>query len=176
MAIVARALTLDLNALPVQQEELRIGLGMGVGNNKRPLLLVYPDAGTDGATSHVRYAVYMNLALNDRPVAGNLGQLIVTGQRIVGMMTHGTADGTKLDESAGSVFAFTFGLDDIQPPVAKTRWTGRVAGVIIASRPAQNPAFELTINSVVGALTDDGGLTYGQSFADLMASLRLRGY
>jgi hypothetical protein len=171
VAFAARALTLDLNALPVRQEELRIGFGMGVGNNKKPLLLVYPGTGADHETLHVRYAVYMNLALDGRPVAGNLGQLIVTGQCLVGMMTHGKANGTTLDESVGSVFAFTIGLDDIQPPTAKTRWTGRIASVVITSRPGQNPTFELTITSVVGVLTNGGGLTYRQSLADLMTSL-----
>jgi hypothetical protein len=175
VAIAARALTLDLNALPARQEELRIGFGMGVGNNKKPLLLVHPGTGDDYEALHVRYAVYMNLALDGRPVAGNLGQLIVTGQRLVGMMTHGKASDTTLDESVGSVFAFTIGMDDIQQPTAKTRWTGRVAGVVITSRPAQNPAFELAITSVVGVLTDEGGLTYGQSLADLMTSLTLAG-
>lgn len=171
MAIVARALTLDLNALPVRLEDLRLGLGMGVGNNKSPLLLVHPasDAGYEAA--YVRYAVYMNLTLDGRPAAGNLGQLIVTGQRLIGLMTHGNASGTKLDESAGSVFAFSIGLDDVRQPAPKTRWTGRVASVTIASQPGQNPPFELAVTSVIGVLTDSGGLAYGQSFADLMASL-----
>ncbi len=175
MAIAVRTLTLDLNALPARLEDLRIGFGLGVGNNKKPLLLVHPGTGADYEPLHVRYAVYMNLALDGRPAAGNLGQLIVTGQRLVGMMTHGKADGTTLDESVGSVFAFTIGMDDIQPPAAKTRWTGRVAAVVIAARPAQNPAFELTVTSVVGLLTDEGSLTFGQSFADLMTALTPRG-
>jgi hypothetical protein len=174
-AIAARALTLDLNALPARLEELRIGFGMGVGNNKKPLLLVYPGTGAGYEALHVRYAVYMNFALDGRSAAGNLGQLIVTGQRLVGMMTHGKANDTTLDESVGSVFAFTIGMDDIQQATAKTRWTGRVAGVTITSRPAQNPAFDLAITSVVGVLTDEGGLTYGLSFADLMTSLTLAG-
>ncbi len=46
-----------------------------------------------------------------------------------------------------------------------------MAGVIVRSQPAQNPAFELTVTSVVGTMTDTGTMTYGQSFADLMASL-----
>ena len=171
MPIVARALTLDLNALPVRLEDLRLGFGMGVGNNKAPLLLVYPSADVGYEPVHVRYAVYMSLTLNGRPAAGNLGQLIVTGQRLIGMMTHGNAEGTRLDDAAGSVFAFTIGLDEIQQPTPKTRWTGRVAGVTIASQPGQNPPFELAITSVVGVLADGGGLAYGQAFADLMASL-----
>jgi hypothetical protein len=180
VAIVATTLTLDLAALPTRSAELRVGFGMGVGNNNKQLLLLYP--GTDGGyePQHLRYAVYMTLTFDGMTV-GNLGQLVVTGQRLIGMMTHGSAGGTKLNESAGSVFAFTIGLDDIQPPATKTRWTGRVAGVIVRSQSAQNPAFELIVTSVVGTITDTGTMTYGQSFADLMASLtpatreRLRG-
>jgi hypothetical protein len=171
VAIVARALTIDLNSLPVRLEELRLGFEMGIGNNKRPLLLVHPASDAGHEPVHVRYAVYMNLTLNGRPAAGNLGQLIITGQRLIGLMTHGNANGTKLDESAGSVFAFTIGLDDIQQPAPKTRWTGRVASVTIASQAGQTPPFGLAVTSVVGVLSDSGDLTYGQSFADLMASL-----
>ncbi len=115
MAIVATTLTLDLAALPTRSAELRVGFGMGVGNNNKQLLLLYP--GTDGGyePQHLRYAVYMTLTFDGMTV-GNLGQLVVTGQRLIGMMTHGSAGGTKLNESAGSVFAFTIGLDDFSRP------------------------------------------------------------
>jgi hypothetical protein len=171
LALVARALSLDLSALPVRLEELRLRFAMGAGNNNRAVLLVYPAAEAGYEPVHIRFAVYMNLVVDGKPAAGNLGQLIVTGHRLIGMLTHGNADATKLDESAGSVFAFTIGLDDIQQPVPKTRWTGRVAAVTIASQPAQDPLFELAVTSVVGELADSGELGYRQSLADLIASL-----
>jgi hypothetical protein len=34
--------------------------------------------------------------------AGKLGQLVVTGERVVGMMTRGSAGRARLDDSAGS--------------------------------------------------------------------------
>jgi len=169
--LVATTLALDLATLPTRSAELRAGFGMGVGNNNRRLLVLYPGTDAGYEPQHIRYAVYMSLVLGDGTTAGNLGQLIVTGRRLVGMMTHGTVGGTKLNESVGSVFAFTIGLDDIGPPATKTRWTGRVAGVVIRSRQAHDPPFELTVTSVVGTMTDNGALSYDESLTDLIASL-----
>lgn len=171
MAAVASHLTVDLSALPSRSDELGVRFESGIANNKEPTLVVFPGTDASFEPQHLRYAVYMYLKLSDGTSAGNLGQLIVTGQRIIGMMTHGSAGGTRLDESKGSVFVFAQSLDDIQPAETKTRWTGRIAGVIIRSRQDQDPAFELEINSVVGTLADSGRLRYGFSFADLMNSL-----
>ena len=66
MAFVACHLILDLSDLPSQLEELRAGFRMGVGNNRKPLLLIYSanDATTSPAAS-VRYTVYMTIRLSD---------------------------------------------------------------------------------------------------------------
>jgi hypothetical protein len=171
VALAACHIKLDLSALPSQSDELGVGFGMGVGNNKKPQLLIYPGAGAPAEPPQVRYAVYMRLALGDGTRAGDLGQLLVSGQRLIGMMTHGSAAGSKLSASAGSVYAFTLSLADIEPARTKAKWTGRVAGVILQSRTEQNPGFMLEVTSVVGALADSGQLTYGASFADVANSL-----
>ena len=173
MAFAACHLILDLSDLPSQSEELRVGFMMGVGNNKKPMLLIYPANGTNisPAPAHVRYAVYMTLRLSDGTEAGDVGQLIVTGRRLMGMITHGSAGGTRLDDSAGSVYAFCLDLDDIKSVEPKTRWTGRVAGAVITSRDDRDPGFVLKVTSVVGILSDSGRLTSGASFADLLRSV-----
>jgi hypothetical protein len=87
------------------------------------------------------------------------------------MITHGSAAGTRLDESAGSVYAFGFDLDDIKSAEPKTRWTGRVAGAVITAKNDLDPGFVLRVTSVVGTLADSGRLTSGASFADLLRSV-----
>jgi hypothetical protein len=173
VAFLACHLILDQSDLPSQLEELRVGFKMGVGNNKKPLLLIYP--GNDSAISPVgaliRYAVYMTLRLSDGTEAGDVGQLIVYGRRVIGMITHGSAGDTRLDESAGSVYAFCLDLDDIKSVEPRTRWTGRVAGAVITSKDDLDPGFVLRVTSVVGILAESGRLTSGASFADLLRSV-----
>ena len=65
----------------------------GAGNNGRPLLLLFPEQGP-GLMPHVRYAAYMSLRLGDGTEVSELGQLIVTGDRVVGVFTRGAAGGT----------------------------------------------------------------------------------
>ena len=172
MAFVACHLILDLSDLPSQLEELRAGFRMGVGNNRKPLLLIYSasDATTSPAAS-VRYTVYMTIRLSDGTEAGDVGQLMVSGRRVIGMITHGSAGETRLDESAGSVYAFCLDLDDVKSVEPKTRWTGRVAGAVITSRDDLEPGFVLRLTSVAGFLADSGRLTSGASFADLLRSV-----
>jgi hypothetical protein len=173
VAFAACHLMLDLSDLPSQSDELRVGFSMGTGNNKKPLLLIYPVNDTDipEAAELVRYTVYMTLRLSDGTQAGDLGQLVVSGRRLIGMMTHGSAAGTRLDDSVGSVYAFALDLDDVMPAEPKTKWTGRLAGVAIMSRADLDPGFVLEVTSVVGILADSGRLTSGTSLADLLRSV-----
>jgi hypothetical protein len=173
VAFVACHLILDLSDLPSQLEELRVGFKMGVGNNKKPLLLIYPanDATRSPVAAPIRYTVYMTLRLSDGTEAGDVGQLIVSGRRLIGMVTHGSAGDTRLDDSVGSVYAFSLDLDDIKSVEPKTRWTGRVAGAVMTSKDGLDPGFVLKVTSVVGVLADSGRLTSGASFADLLRSV-----
>jgi len=171
VAFGACHLTLDLSDMPSQSDELGVSFGMGAGNDGKPLLLIFPVKNTVAGPGHIRYAVYMNLKLSDGTEAGDLGQLVMSGQRLIGMMTHGSAGGAGLNESAGSVYAFALDLDDIQPARPKTKWTGRMAGVVIQARDDIDPRFVLEVKSVVGALADSGRLSYGTSLADLVKSV-----
>lgn len=171
MAIAASRFALDLSALPSRSDELRVGFGMGMGNNKKPLLLVYPGVSAAFEPQHIRYAADMTLKLDDGTVAQKLGQFVVTGERIIGMITSGIAGGTKLNASSGSVYAFVLGLDDIQPVEVKTSRKGTPAEALIQSRDGQRPVFSLHIGSVVGSLSDAGVLTYSSSLSDLLNSL-----
>jgi hypothetical protein len=92
----------------------------------------------------------------------------VTGDRIIGIVTHGSAGQARLDGATGSVFAFTAAADDLQPAEAQTKRRGGLAGLVIRSRDGR---FELHVTSVIGSLDDDGMLTFGASLADLLNSL-----
>jgi hypothetical protein len=126
---------------------------------------------TEAAPSHSRFAVYMELAGDDGTAAGKLGQLVVTGERVIGMMTRGSAGGTKLDDSAGCVYVFAASRDDLRPAEAETNRKGSPVKALIRSRDGQYPGFTLRITSVVGTLDDRGQLAYQASLADLLAAL-----
>ena len=169
MAFSGGHLTFEPAAPPPESQGLGATFRMGKGNNSKRLLLLFP-AGS-GRAPHLRFAVYMTLTGEDGTSAGDLGQIVITGEGLIGMMTHGSAGRARLDERTGSVYVFTASADDLAPAVLKTRWTGRVAGILVRSAPGLEPGFELEITSVVGALADDGTLTSGHSFASLVDAL-----
>jgi hypothetical protein len=173
VAFVSCHLILDLADLPSQLEDLPVGFKVGAGNNRKPLLVIYPanDATISPVAAPIRYTVYMTLRLSDGTEAGDVGQLIVSGRRLIGMVTHGSAGDTRLDDSVGSVYAFCLDLDDIKSVEPKTRWTGRVAAAVITSKDGLDPGFVLKVTSVVGILADSGRVTSGASFADLLRSV-----
>jgi hypothetical protein len=167
MTFAADYLRLDLSALPLPSPEFGAGFYLGTGNNRKPLLLVAPGAG-NSVVPHVRYAAGLVLTLADGTVVKELGQLVVTSDRIIGIVTHGSAGQVRLDGTAGSVYAFTAGADDLQPAEVQTKRRGGLTGLIIRSRDGR---FELHVTSVIGSLDDDGMLTFGASLADLLNSL-----
>jgi hypothetical protein len=167
VALAASHLTFQPRAVPTAPRALGAAFQLGTGNNKKGQLILFP-AGPDQAQPHQRFAVYMRLTRDDGSSAGDLGQLVVTSERLIGLMTHGSAGGTRLDERTGSVYVFTAALDDLAPAVQKTRWTGRAAGVLVRSAPELKPGFVLEITSVVGTLADDGALTRRAAIASLL--------
>jgi hypothetical protein len=164
-------LMLDLSALPFRSAELNADFRLGAGNNGKPLLLLSPAADAAAPSPHERYAVYMELSGDEGMAAGKLGQLVVTRERVIGMMTRGSAGGTKLDDSAGRVYAFAASRDDLRPAEAETNRKGSPTKVLIRSRDGQYPGFTLRVTSVVGILDDRGQLVYQPSLADLLAAL-----
>ena len=167
MTFAADYLRLDLSALPLHSPEFGAGFYLGTGNNSKPLLLVAPGAGNSDVP-HVRYAAGLVLTLADGTVVKELGQLVVTSDRIIGIVTHGSAGQVRLDGATGSVYAFTAGVDDLQPAEVQAKRRGKLTGLVVRSRDGR---FELHVTSVIGSLDDDGTLTFGASLADLLNSL-----
>ena len=137
MTFAADYLRLDLSALPSPSPEFGAGFYLGTGNNRKPLLLVAPGAG-NSVVPHVRYAAGLVLTLADGTVVRELGQLVVTSDRIIGIVTQGSAGQgsagqgsagqVRLDGAAGSVYAFTAGADDLQPAEVQTKRRGGLTG------------------------------------------------
>ena len=172
MTFAADYLSLDLSALPLASPEFGAGFYLGTGNNRKPLLLVAPGAG-NSVVPHVRYAAGLVLTLADGTVVKDLGQLVVISDRIIGIVTQGSAGQgsagqVRLDGAAGSVYAFTAAVDDLQPAEVQAKRRGKLTGLVVRSRDGQ---FELHVTSVIGSLDDDGTLTFGASLADLLNSL-----
>jgi hypothetical protein len=113
--------------------------------------------------SCVRYAVWMKLGhllLGDSTItlAQGFGQLVVTSQRLLGMITDGSVGKAVLKESAGtgSVYAFALDLDDCDPVEIKKNWRNKPVEAVIESKDDQNPAFRLGVLSVDLLVKDDG--------------------
>ena len=87
MTFAADYLRLDLSAFPLASPEFGAGFYLGTGNNTKPLLLVAPGAG-NSVVPHVRYAAGLVLTLADGTVVKELGQLVVTSDRIIGIVTQ----------------------------------------------------------------------------------------
>jgi hypothetical protein len=154
MTFAADFLRLDLLALPWHSGRLGAGLYQGVGNNSKPLLLLAPGAG-NSVEPHVRYVV----------------QLVVTTDRIIGMVTYGSAGPVALDAAAGAVYVFSARLDGLQCSEIIKKRRGVPGGTFIKPGNGQPPEFELRVKSVLGSLDDDGRLTFGASLADLVTAL-----
>jgi hypothetical protein len=169
LTFAADHLRLDLSALPSHSAKLQAGFYLGLGNNKKPLLLVAPGSG-NSAEPHVRYAAGMVLTLADGTVVKDLGQLVLTSDRIIGMMTQGSAGPVRLDGAAGSVYAFSARMDDLHPAEPRKNRRGGLTGAVLRSRDGQ-PGFALEVNSVIGSLDDDGLLAFRASLTDLLRSL-----
>jgi hypothetical protein len=171
VTFTASHLMLDLSALPFHSAELNADFRLGAGNDKKPLLLLSPGADAAAPSRHERFAAYMELSVDDGAAAGKLGQLVVTGERVIGMMTRGSAAGAKLDDSAGRVYVFAASRVGLRPAEAETNRKGSPTKVLIRSRDGQYPGFTLRVTSVVGTLDDRGQLVYRPSLADLLAAL-----
>ena len=171
MTFTTSQLMLDLSALPFHSAELKADFRLGAGNDGKPLLLLSPAADAAPPSPHERFAAYMELSGDDGTSAGKLGQLVVTGERVIGMMTRGSAGGTRLDDSAGRVYAFAASRADLRPAEAETNRKGSPTKALIRSRDGSYPGFTLRVTSVVGTLDDRGRLVYQPSLADLLIAL-----
>lgn len=156
MPIVTGHYTLDRSKLPTKADELRVRFVSQLVNGKNRLLVLYPVSEPGFEPSYVRYAVGMKLRLGDGTVAQGLGQIVVTGQRLIGMITDGSVGKADLKESAGSVYAFALDLDDFGPVEIKKNWLGKPIEALILSKEGQSPVFGVGVFSVDLSVKDDG--------------------
>jgi len=159
MAVVTDKYKLDLMSLPARDERLRIRFNSQIINGKNRLLLLYPLSDRNVEPSFVRYAVGMTLKLGDGIAVGQQGQLIVTGQRLLGMFTDGAVGGQPLNGQAGSVFAFSLDLDDVDSVTPKSNWRGKPVEAIVSSREDLDPWFVLHVFTVAALVKSDGTAT-----------------
>ena len=156
MPIVTGHYTLDRSKLPSKSDKLRVRFVSQLVNGKNTLLVIYPNSEPGFEPSYVRYIGGIILKLGDGTVAQTQGQLVVTGQRLIGMITKGSAGKAVLNESVGSVYAFAIDLDDIRPAEIKTNWRGKPIEAIIQSKEGQSPTFLLQVFSIDFSLKNDG--------------------
>lgn len=171
MPFAADHLKLDLQALPWSSDRLGAAFYLGTGNNTRPLLMMKPAAGQLTERRQLRYAADVILTLADGTVVRNLAQLVVTAERLLGMVIRGSAGSSKLDAGAGEVFAFSASLRETAPPTGKKNWRGAVTRVTVRPADGLPKDFVLAVNSVIGKLDDEGTLTFGASLAELIPVL-----
>ena len=155
MSIVTGHYTLDRSRLPSKADKLRVRFVSQLVNGKNTLLVIYPNSEPGFEPSYVRYASGIILKLGDGTVAQQSGQIVITGQRLIGMITKGSVGNAVLNESAGSVYAFALDLDDIRPVEIKTNWRGKPVEAVIQSKEGQSPAFLLQVFSVIALLKND---------------------
>lgn len=156
MPIVTSHYTLDFSKLPSKSDTLHVRFATQLVNGKNRLLLIYPNAEPGFEPAYVRYATGLKLQADNGAVATGAGQLVVTGQRLFGMITDGSVGNAILKEATGSVYAFSFSLDDMSAVETRKNWLGKPAEALIRSREGLRPAFLLHIFSVVASVRDDG--------------------
>jgi hypothetical protein len=156
MPIVTGYYALDRSKLPSKSDRLRVRFVSQLVNGKNTLLVIYPNSEPGFEPSYVRYVGGMKLQLGDGTVAQLGGQIVVTGQRLIGMITDGSVGKAVLNQSVGSVYAFALDLDDIRPVEIKANWRGKPVEAVIRSKEGQSPAFLLQVFSVVASLKNDG--------------------
>lgn len=152
MSIVTNHFALELAKLPTKSDELRIRFVPQVVNGRNALLVLYPDAEPDFEPSYARYAVLMRLRQMQSDgavtVADGVGQIVITGQRLIGMITDGSLNKTVLSESHGLVYAFALDLDDCGPLEIKKNWRGKPVEALILSKDGVSPVLGIVVMSV----------------------------
>ncbi len=159
MGISTAKYTLDVAALPVRDETLRIRFDTQVVNGKNRLLYLYPASDMGAEPTYARFAAGMSLRTGDGIAAQRQGQLIVTGRRLLGMFTSGAVGNQPLNGGSGSIFAFSIEFDDVATVTPKTNWRGRPVEATIASNNDLDPWFSLHVLVVAASLKNDGKAT-----------------
>ena len=160
MPIVTGQYNLDLSRLPTKAADLRIKVDTQILNGKTKGLLLHPATGNDFEPGYYRYMCGIGLKLGNGLTAGKIGQIVVTGRRLLGMVTDGTAGDVALSGEAGVIYAFSIDLDDFYGPQARTNWRGKPVEAVFRSKEDQPLAFILQVFSVAVNVTNDGKIAY----------------
>jgi hypothetical protein len=98
MPIVTGHYTFNRTNQPAKADELRVRFVPQLVNGKNTLLVHYPNSEPGFEPSYLRYVVEMKLQLGDGTVPWGLAQIVVTGQRLIGMITDGSVGKAVLKE------------------------------------------------------------------------------
>lgn len=176
MPLVAALYKIDRSTLPMTAEDLRASFNLQRRGKEDRALVLYPESGAE--LSCVRYFTMMefrHVILNGEGgtlfAAGGIGQIVITSQRIIGMITVGRAGTDELKEAAGSVYGFSLDFDELRPVTSKKNWLGRPTEVAIASRIGLSPPFGLRLDAVMSLISNDGQLSSAglRAFLEYMA-------
>lgn len=169
MALKTASLTIDHDKLPQKWDDLGIRFErrsvakIKAGDPPSDLVLIRPagallpaddSVGPEPRWNHILCGMHIK-ALDGTDVQG-AGQLIITGQRFIGVIDSGNAaNGRKLSvNTTGAVFCFTFHRDDVyQPEVKKHRLTP--SDFAFRSKEAQPVAFRLLVVSAMAYVAND---------------------
>lgn len=168
MALRTARLTIDHKLLPQKYDKLGIRFErrsvakIKAGSAPADMVVAIP-AGTllgeeDAVGPEPRWnTVLCGLTIKalDGTDAKGQGQLLITGQRLIGMISSGTAVGGPLDvEKTGNIFCFSCRRDDVYPPeVKKHRLTP--SDFSFRSKEEQPVAFTFLVFTAMAYVAND---------------------
>jgi hypothetical protein len=160
MALRTKTYTLDAGAEPHIDSELGIRLARGPVND-RTLLSLHPHGNNE--PKYRRFVVGI-LALT-RENAGYLdtikgqGQIVLTGHRILGLVTDGMHNAEALSEATGRVAGFSFSRKDIASADFPTNWRGSPKRVIIGMSSTNSRPLDIALDIQVVVVAIANGKT-----------------
>jgi len=157
MAIATATYKLDPSS-PSRSGPLRMRFEPALLNGKSKVLMLQPESDPSHEPTFTRYLAGIILKTGDGTIAKELGQVLITDQRVLGMITSGTVGDRTLDMDAGSVFVFTIDREDLGRPQTNTNWRGKPIEVQLRSKAGRAPAVLLQVFSVVVAVKNDGSI------------------
>ncbi|HUC59719.1 MAG TPA: hypothetical protein VMA95_20130 [Streptosporangiaceae bacterium] len=168
MALKTAHLKIDRLLLPQKYDDLGVRFEhhavatLKEGKPPADMVLIRPAGQLLGAEDAVGPEPRWNLLLcgmrikaRDGTDAQGQGQLLITGQRLIGMIDTGTAGGSRLSaDSSGSIFCFAFLRDDVYPPqVKKHRLTP--SDFSFRSKEQQPVAFQMMVIAAMAYIAND---------------------
>lgn len=143
-----------------------------VGGQHRTLI-TYPQTSRYEEPTFVRYACGLRFQSTQGErayTAGDLGQVVLSERRILGIVTEGTAADRTLSLANRTVFGFSIERTEFRTPEPKTNWRGKPVAVTIRAENAAEP-YLLQVFSVVATINNDGQ-GVGDSIESFLRTLR----